>query len=79
MRAGVSGTFSEGFSTNVLPHAIANGYIHSGTMEGKLNGVMPAHTPMGWRIVLQSRPAATSLSESPIISVACRTPPASTI
>jgi hypothetical protein len=32
-----------------------------------LNGVMPAQTPMGWRMVLQSMPAATSLSESPII------------
>jgi hypothetical protein len=25
-----------------------------GTMAGKLNGVMPAQTPMGWRMVLQS-------------------------
>ena len=36
-------------------------------MAGKLNGVMPAQTPMGWRTVLQSMPCATSLSESPII------------
>ena len=25
----------------MLPHAIATGYIHSGTIAGKLNGVMP--------------------------------------
>ena len=66
-RVGVSGTFSEGFNTNVLPQAMANGYIHMGTIAGKLKGVMPAQTPMGWRIVLQSMPAATSFSESPII------------
>ena len=41
------GSRSEGFSTNVLPHAMATGYIHSGTMAGKLNGVMPAQTPSG--------------------------------
>ena len=66
-RVGVSGTFSEGFRMKVLPQAMANGYIHMGTMAGKLKGVMPAQTPMGWRMVLQSMPAATSLSESPII------------
>ena len=66
-RVGVSGTFSEGFSTKVLPQAMANGYIHIGTMAGKLNGVIPAQTPMGCRMVLQSMPAAMSLSESPIM------------
>jgi len=30
--------------------------IHSGTIAGKLNGVMPAHTPTGWRSVWQSTP-----------------------
>ncbi len=44
------GSFSLGFITNVLPHAIATGYIHIGTIAGKLNGEMPAHTPSGWRI-----------------------------
>ena len=34
---------------NALPHAIATGAIHSGTITGKLNGVMPATTPSGWR------------------------------
>jgi hypothetical protein len=33
----------------VLPQAMATGNIHSGTMAGKLNGVMPAQTPSGWR------------------------------
>jgi hypothetical protein len=32
----------------VLPQTIAIGHIHSGTMTGKLNGVMPAVTPSGW-------------------------------
>jgi hypothetical protein len=39
-----------GLETKVLPHAIAIGYIHIGTIAGKLNGVMPATTPSGWRI-----------------------------
>src|ERR1035438_1598126 len=38
-KVGVSGTFSEGFSTKVLPQAMANGHIHMGTMAGKLKGV----------------------------------------
>ena len=44
------GSFSEGFRMNALPQAMASGYIHIGTMAGKLNGVMPATTPSGWRI-----------------------------
>src|SRR6267142_7137212 len=51
MRIDAEGTFSDGLSTNVLPQAIAIGNIHSGTITGKLNGVMPAHTPTGWRSV----------------------------
>src|ERR1051325_2966129 len=46
----VSGTFSLGLRTNVLPHAMATGYIHNGTIAGKLNGVIPTQTPKGWRI-----------------------------
>ena len=46
-RFGVIGSCSEGFSTKVFPHAIARGNIHSGIIAGKLNGVMPAHTPRG--------------------------------
>ena len=44
------GSFSDGFSTNVLPQAMALANIHIGTMAGKLNGVIPATTPRGWRI-----------------------------
>ena len=41
------GTFSDSFSTNVLPQAIATGNIHIGTIAGKLNGTIPAQTPSG--------------------------------
>src|ERR1700716_488867 len=51
IRTDADGTFSEGFRMNVLPQAIAIGNIHSGTITGKLNGVMPAQTPTGWRTV----------------------------
>ena len=34
----------------MLPQAMATGYIHIGTITGKLNGVIPATTPSGWRI-----------------------------
>src|SRR5258706_13414995 len=53
------GSRSLGFSTNVLPHAIAIGNIHIGTIAGKLNGVMPATTPSGWRIEYVSTSAET--------------------
>ena len=46
---GADGSRSDGFRMKVLPQAIASGYIHIGTMAGKLNGVMPATTPSGWR------------------------------
>ena len=49
MRIEAEGTFSDGLRMKVLPQAIAIGNIHSGTIAGKLNGVMPAHTPTGWR------------------------------
>ncbi len=45
------GSRSEGLSTNVLPQAMAMGNIHMGTIAGKLKGVIPAHTPSGWRIL----------------------------
>ena len=44
---GVSGSCSEGLSTKPLPQATASGNIQSGIMAGKLNGVMPTHTPSG--------------------------------
>ena len=40
-RTAESGTFSEGFKTNVLPQASATGIIQSGTITGKLNGRDP--------------------------------------
>src|SRR3954468_4252338 len=46
----VDGSFSDGLRTNVLPLAIAGAHIHIGTITGKLNGVIPATTPSGWRI-----------------------------
>ena len=50
MKTDADGSFSDGLSTNVLPHASAGAHIHIGTIAGKLNGVMPATTPSGWRI-----------------------------
>ena len=41
------GTCSLGLRMKPLPATRAWGSIHSGTMMGKLNGVMPATTPMG--------------------------------
>ena len=49
MRSDSVGSRSDGFRMNVLPQASATGNIHIGTIAGKLNGVMPAHTPTGWR------------------------------
>ena len=49
----------------VLPAATATGYIHIGTITGKLNGVMPATTPRGWRIDDASTPVDTSSENSP--------------
>ena len=68
MRMAVSGTFSLGLSTKVFPHTSATGYIHSGTIAGKLNGVIPTHTPSGWRMASQSMPRATLGKISPINS-----------
>ena len=41
------GSFSDGLRMNALPHASTFDTIHSGTITGKLNGVMPATTPSG--------------------------------
>lgn len=51
---------------NVLPQASATGNIHSGTISGKLNGVIPATTPIGWRSECMSTPVATPLEKSPL-------------
>ena len=60
------GSIGLGFNTKVLPHASATGNIHMGTMTGKLNGVMPATTPKGWRIVQLSMPVETWSVKSPL-------------
>src|ERR1700732_864637 len=44
------GSFSDGLRMKQLPQAIATGSHHNGTINGKLNGVMPATTPKGCRI-----------------------------
>src|SRR2546423_15293176 len=66
MRIDAEGTFSDGLRMNVLPHAIAMGNIHSGTITGKLNGVMPTHTPTGWRTVCVSTWVPTFSAYSPL-------------
>ncbi len=46
---------------------MATGNIHSGTIDGKLNGVMPTQTPTGWRLVSQSTFVAMLSSSWPMI------------
>jgi hypothetical protein len=48
------GTFSLGLSTTVLPAAMASGKNHIGTIAGKLNGLITATGPRGWRIEVTS-------------------------
>ena len=55
----VNGTFSLGFKTKVFPQAIAIGNIHIGTIAGKLNGLIPAQTPIGSLTVIPSIFSAT--------------------
>ncbi len=50
------GSFSEGLRMKAFPHAMAFANIHIGTIAGKLNGVIPATTPSGWRIEKTSTP-----------------------
>ena len=65
----VIGTCSDGFRMNVLPQAIAKGRNHIGTIAGKLNGVIAAQTPTGWRIVSVSIFVATPSRMRPCIVV----------
>ncbi len=67
MSSDADGSRSLGFRTNAFPHAIATGNIHIGTIAGKLNGVIPATTPSGWRIEWTSVPVDTD-SEYPPFS-----------
>ena len=51
----------------MFPQAMATGNIHMGTIAGKLNGVMPATTPKGWRREKLSTAVATWSEYSPFI------------
>ena len=62
---GQVGSFSDGFKTKVFPQAIATGYIHIGTIAGKLNGVIPAQTPIGCLILKESTLVPTFAEWSP--------------
>jgi len=68
MNSVLLGSRSEGLSTKVLPQATAMGHIHSGTMAGKLNGVMPAVTPRAWNSLHESMPGPTLRLCSPLSS-----------
>ena len=47
MRMPADGTFSDGFQHERIPAGQRHGDIHIGTIAGKLNGVITAHTPSG--------------------------------
>src|SRR5690349_13161061 len=65
-RMDAEGSFSDGLSTKVLPHASATGNIQSGTITGKLNGEIPAQTPTGWRSEYASTSRPTDSENSPL-------------
>ena len=46
----VEGQRSDGLRIIALPQLSAGAIFHSGIIAGKLNGVMPATTPSGWRM-----------------------------
>ena len=62
----VSGTCSEGLSTNVLPQPMAKGRNQNGTIAGKLKGTIAAHTPTGWRTVSASTLRGDVLEDAPL-------------
>ena len=63
------GSFSDGFSTKVFPQASAGAHIHIGTIAGKLNGVIPATTPSGWRSWYTSIPVEACSENEPLSRV----------
>src|SRR5258708_38618045 len=65
MRNPADGSRSDGFKIKLLPQASAIGNIHIGTIAGKLNGVIPAQTPNGWRTDQLSVPRPTCSVNSP--------------
>ena len=62
-RSGTEGSRSEGLRMKALPAASAGPDFHSGIMAGKLNGVMPATTPSGWRMECTSMPVPALVGE----------------
>src|SRR5690554_73548 len=65
-RTGTLGSRSEGLRMNALPAAMAGPNIHIGIIAGKLNGVMPATTPSGWRNEYTSMPGPAPSVYSPL-------------
>ena len=66
-RSPLSGAFSDGFRMIRLPAASAGATLTTTWLSGRLNGVMAATTPTGWRIDTASerRPPATTSRTSP--------------
>jgi hypothetical protein len=64
---GTEGSRSDGLRMKALPQAMAGANFHIGIMAGKLNGVMPATTPSGWRIEYMSMPGPALSEYSPFI------------
>ncbi len=65
-RSEAEGSFSDGFRMKAFPQARALANIHTGTMTGKLNGVIPATTPSGWRMEYTSTPVDACSLYSPL-------------
>src|SRR5262245_36231929 len=65
-RIGTDGSRSDGLRMKALPQASAGANFHIGIMAGKLNGVMPATTPSGWRIENKSMPGPALSLNSPL-------------
>ena len=64
-RTGTLGSRSLGFRMKAFPQAIAMPNIHIGIIAGKLNGVMPAPMPIGWRMEKTSIPGPAPRLYSP--------------
>ena len=65
---GTEGSRSDGFRITALPEESAGPSFHSGIMAGKLNGVIAATTPSGWRIEYMSMPGPAPSMNSPFSS-----------
>ena len=64
-RIGQEGSRSEGLRMKALPQAMAGAHFHKGIIAGKLNGVIPAAMPSGWRIEYMSMPGPAPSVYSP--------------